>query len=118
MREVTTRVVCNYCGQAIEVQEVDGAEWGISFGPSRHSPIQGRVDLCPDCSDIWTRDVSALLGESPLPYKRPKPVVTGRGRVIEPEPEPEPVQDENRCSCGRTFGTRRGLSRHRNGAGH
>lgn len=115
MRRVETVVLCNNCGDPIDVVEPDEAEWTVSFGPSTGQPVQGRVDLCSPCVDIWLRDLTALLADA-LPYKKPRPVVTGKGKVI--QPEPEPVFEGFQCGCGRLFGTQRGLSRHRTSTGH
>jgi hypothetical protein len=113
MRRVTTEVLCNFCLDPISVTEVDEAEWTISFGPSTGQPVQGRFDLCSDCATTWTKDIAVLLKDG-LPYKRPKPVVTGKGKVIQPEPEPVLFT----CSCGNQYGTDRGLSMHMTRMGH
>jgi hypothetical protein len=116
MRDVVTVVSCNSCTNPIDVEEPDGAEWSLSFAGPEGVLLQGRVDLCSGCAGDWVEDVRILLAEA-LPYKRPKPVVTGTGAVHQPEPEehgvicPEP-------SCRRWFGKQAGLSRHRTASGH
>ncbi len=111
MRTVVTQIRCDNCGEEIQAEAPDAYEWSLSFAKTGGETHQGRIDLCSECAGQWLDEVQGVLTNA-LPYKRPKPVVTGTGKVIEPD------DLQFRCDCGRSFTKQSGLSRHKTATGH